>query len=320
MEYRILGKTGEKVSLLSYGTGGPSQFGQKTGGTDKSRKRLIDIAINNGINLFDTAPGYSNSEELLGKALKGIKRDSYLLATKVSTRIEDLNSRGDSIDQLMNPSFPRKSLEMSLKKLNLEYIDIFQFHGLLQKNYVSITDCFLDSIIKAREEGLIRYIGITENMVIEPRHTAMETALNKHPEVWDTMMLKYGIMNQWAAKNVFPIVKEKNIGILNMAPVRITLTKNAKLNERFDDWKKNRQDIIGTLEDLKSLNNNNSENKEIISQGYAFAGSHKCVSTIITGTSNENHLLDNLKSVNSKMDQNTIKKLVELFGNSDSPD
>ena len=70
MEYRILGKTGEKVSLLSYGTGGPSQFGQKTGGTDKSRKRLIDIAINNGINLFDTAPGYTNSEELLGNALK----------------------------------------------------------------------------------------------------------------------------------------------------------------------------------------------------------------------------------------------------------
>jgi len=321
MQYRILGKTKEKVSLLSYGTGGPSQFGQKTGIDDHTRSRLINVAIEKGINLFDTAPAYGNSEELLGKALKGIDRNSYLIATKVSTRNEDLPASGDSLEELNNPLYPRKSLERSLVKLNLDYIDIFQFHGLLQKNYDSVMDCFLESIIKAREEGLIRYIGITENLVIEPRHDSIVLALQKHPEIWDTIMLKYGIMNQWAAKNIFPTVKKNNIGILNMAPVRITLTRNNRLLERFNEWKMNRPDIPGTLEDLIKLNNGDlKNNKEIISKGYAFAGSHPSVSTIITGTSNEKHLIDNIKAANSKIDSDITKKIIELFGNSDSLD
>ncbi len=321
MQYRILGKTREKVSVLSYGTGGPSQFGQKTGVDNKGRSRLINVALDNGINLFDTAPSYANSEELLGKALKGINRDSYLIATKVSTRNQDLVARRDSIGEFKNPLFPRKSLERSLKKLNVDHIDIFQFHGLANDNYDDIVECFLESIIKAREEGLIKYIGITENLVKEPKHSGMVLALEKHPDIWDTIMLKYGIMNQWAAKNIFPIVQKKDIGILNMAPVRLTLTNNDRLLERFNEWRLNRTDIQGTLEDLKSLNNNNLENsEELISKGYAFAASHDCVSTIITGSSNEKHLKDNIKSANSTIDKEIVKKIIELFGNSDSID
>ena len=308
------------MSVLSYGTGGPSQFGQKTGVDDKGRSRLINVALDNGINLFDTAPSYANSEELLGKALKGTNRDSYLISTKVSTRYEDLVARRDSIRELNNPLFPRKSLERSLKKLDVDHIDIFQFHGLGEKNYDDIVECFLDSIIKAREEGLIKYIGITENLVKEPKHSGMVLALEKHPEIWDTIMLKYGIMNQWAAKNIFPTVQKKEIGILNMAPVRITLTNNDRLLERFNEWRLNRPDIRGTLEDLKSLNNNLENSEELISKGYAFAGSHDCVSTIITGSSNEKHLKDNIKSANSKIDPEIVKQIIELFGNSDSID
>ena len=105
-----------------------------------------------------------------------------------------------------------------------------------------------------------------------------------------------------------------------MAPVRITLTNNDRLLERFNEWRLNRTDILGTLEDLKSLNNNLENSEELISKGYAFAASHDCVSTIITGSSNEKHLKDNIKSANSKIDPEIVKKIIELFGNSDSID
>ena len=79
-----LGRTGQKVSLLSYGTGGPSGFGARTGVDRSGRRRLIRRMLDLGVNLFDTAEGYGNSEEWLGDALQGAARDSYLIATKWS--------------------------------------------------------------------------------------------------------------------------------------------------------------------------------------------------------------------------------------------
>ena len=84
MIYRNLGRTGQKVSLLSYGTGGPSGFGARTGVDRAGRHRLIRRMLDLGVNLFDTAEGYGDSEEWLGDALQGTSRDSYLIATKWS--------------------------------------------------------------------------------------------------------------------------------------------------------------------------------------------------------------------------------------------
>ena len=89
MHYREIGETGVKVSLLSYGTGGPSQFGQKTGLDDTGRAALVSRAIDLGVNLFDTAEDYGESEGMLSRALKGHTRDSYLIATKWSYRRPD---------------------------------------------------------------------------------------------------------------------------------------------------------------------------------------------------------------------------------------
>src|SRR5262245_2177643 len=82
MQYRTLGRTGLRVSVAGLGTGGPSRLGQQTHGDEAEAHRVVHRALDLGINLLDTAADYAESEAILGRALHGVPRDRYLLATK----------------------------------------------------------------------------------------------------------------------------------------------------------------------------------------------------------------------------------------------
>ena len=82
MHYRTLGRTGIEVSLLSLGSGGAKMLGQADGLTQREQTALVRRALDLGVNLFDTSQGYGDSEAILGRALEGVPRDSYFLATK----------------------------------------------------------------------------------------------------------------------------------------------------------------------------------------------------------------------------------------------
>src|ERR1700678_4443074 len=129
MEYRLLGGSGLKASVLSFGTGtfgGTTDFFKAWGSTrDDEARRLIDLCFDAGVNLFDTADIYSygQSEEVLGKALEG-KRDKALISTKATFRFGDgPNDVGSSRYHL------RRSLEGSLRRLGTVYVDIYPTHG-----------------------------------------------------------------------------------------------------------------------------------------------------------------------------------------------
>ena len=194
MIYRTLGRTGQKVSLLSYGTGGPSGFGARTGVDRSGRRRLIRRMLDLGVNLFDTAEGYGNSEEWLGDALQGTTRDSYLIATKWSPpgtfRVDDQEKFTGLAE----------SFERSLKRLRTDYIDIMQFHGVTMATYSAVVDRYYPTLKALQEQGKIRFIGATFQLKAEPRHETAVLALSNDPGLWDTIMLKYGFLNQWAPK------------------------------------------------------------------------------------------------------------------------
>ena len=222
MLYRTLGRTGQKVSLLSYGSGGPSQFGARTGVDRAGRHRLIRRMLDLGVNLFDTAEGYGNSEEWLGDALQGADRNSYLIATKWgppgSFRVGD----EDNFTGLA------ESFERSLRRLKTDYIDIMQFHGVNMTTYGTVVDRYYPILKGLQEQGKLRFIGATFQLKAEPRHETAVHALRSDPDLWDTIMLKYGFLNQWAAKEVFPLAIEHGVGVLNMAAVRISLTRSQR--------------------------------------------------------------------------------------------
>jgi aryl-alcohol dehydrogenase-like predicted oxidoreductase len=156
MEYRYLGGSGFKVPALSFGTatfGGKGEFFGAWGNSNViEAKRLVDVCVDAGLNLFDTADVYSSgaAEEILGEALKG-RRDQVLISTKATFRSgEGPNDVGSSRFHLI------KSCEQALKRLNTDYIDLFQLHGFDAMTPIEETLSALDDLIGA---GKIRYVG-----------------------------------------------------------------------------------------------------------------------------------------------------------------
>jgi L-galactose dehydrogenase len=309
MQYRALGRSGINVSLLSLGTGGASHFGQKTGVDDAGRKRLVDKAIALGVNLFDTSEQYGASEELLGNALVGVPRDKYILATKWSYRPGGKLADADALVT---------AVERSLRLLKTDVIDIMQFHGILPGDYDQVMERYIPTMLSLRDQGKIRLIGFTEMMTLDPKHGVPLQAVTEHPDVWDVVMLKYGILNQWAAKEVLPLAEKHGIGILNMAPVRQTLTRESDRRTLFDSWKADRTVEVSSLDDEKPFDwLVHGDVESVIDAGYRFAAMHSGISTVLTGTANVEHFEANARSLEaSTLPDADYQRLVGLFSES----
>ena len=156
MEYRTLGSSGYSVPVLSFGTGtfgGDHPFFSKWGNTGAAEAgRLVDICLEAGVTLFDTADVYSDgqAEEVLGEAIRG-RRDRVQLATKATFRMStEPNAVGTSRYHLI------RSCEDSLRRLNTDYVDIFTIHGFDARTSVEETLRALETLIQG---GKIRYIA-----------------------------------------------------------------------------------------------------------------------------------------------------------------
>jgi aryl-alcohol dehydrogenase-like predicted oxidoreductase len=156
MEFRLLGGSGFKVPALSLGTGtfgGSNDFFKAWGDTDaKGATRLVDICLDAGLNMFDSADIYSDglAEEVLGKAIAG-RRDRVIISTKATFRAgSGPNDVGSSRHHLL------KACEGSLRRLGTDYIDLFQLHGFDAQTPIEETLGTLDDLVRA---GKLRYIG-----------------------------------------------------------------------------------------------------------------------------------------------------------------
>lgn len=201
MEHRRLGKSGLRVPALSFGTatfGGTNDFFKAWGSTDAGgAARLIDVCLDHGVSLFDTADVYSDgaSEQILGAAIKG-KRERLLLSTKVTFPTgEGANDFGSSRQHLI------AAVEKSLQRLGTDHIDLLQLHGQDFNTPVEETMSALDDLVRA---GKVRYIGgsnflgwhlMKAQAVADrygyPRHVAHQvyySLLNRDYE-WDLMPL-----------------------------------------------------------------------------------------------------------------------------------
>ena len=159
MEYRYLGRSGFRVPVLSFGTGtfgGQGALFSAWGSTDVAQaRRLVDICLDAGLNMFDSADVYSKgaAEEILGEAIKGRPRDSLILSTKATFRFgEGENQVGSSRHHLIN------AVDAALRRLGTDYIDLFQLHGFDARPPVEEVLSTLDTLVKA---GKIRYLGVS---------------------------------------------------------------------------------------------------------------------------------------------------------------
>lgn len=216
MNYRRLGNTDLKISELSFGTWA---IGGAWGKTDDGEAlRALDKAMDHGVNFFDTADVYGDghSEELLAKATKGKESDIFI-ATKFcrSRDITDPNTYSEKS--------VRELCESSLKRLNREYIDLYQIHcpplEILQDGAV------FEVLDKLQEEGKIRHYGVSVE-TIEEGLVCLE-----QPNV-KVLQVIFNLFRQKPLQTLFPRAKERGVGILARVPLASGLL-TGKFNEDF---------------------------------------------------------------------------------------
>ncbi len=289
MMYRLLGRTGLRVSLAGLGTGGASQLGQRTGRSPAESRQVVRKALDLGINVFDASPSYGASEELLGDALQGVSRDRFVLATKFQPHVH--GSLETDAQALMH------QLEQSLRCLRVEALDVLQYHGVAAAEYREVVDRFQPVAIRAREAGKVRFIGITETVAGDPQHEMLCRALED--DLFDTIMIKYGILNQAAVRRAFPLALAHHVGVFVMAPVRTSLRNNAEaaacINRFIDQGLLQMQPVSD--DDPLGLQRVNEPVPALTRTAYHFASAHPAVSTVLMGTANTQHLETNVRDL-----------------------
>ena len=205
MEYRILGKTGLKISRMGFG-GIPIQKIDAQG-TRKLMEKLKDA----GVNYIDTARGYTVSESYLGEALEGI-REHFILATKSMAR---------------DKAGMAKDIDISRGNLRTDYIDLYQVHNptVAQFEQVIAPGGALEALLEAKEAGKIGHIGITAHSL-----EVFERALEQ-PWV-ETIMFPYNIVENQGEK-LMKRCTEKNIGFIDMKPLAGGAIENGTLALRY---------------------------------------------------------------------------------------
>lgn len=307
MQFRTLGRTGLNVSLVSLGTGGPSRLGQRTHSDEAASHKVVHRALDLGVNLIDSAAAYGDSEAILCRALAGVPRDKYYLATKFTP---DPNENGE----IISPKDLVESCDRSLKRLNVDCIDIYQFHGLVPSNYREAVDTLYPTVEKLQSEGKIRFIGVTEYFFYDADHQMLVRALED--DIWDTIMVKYGILNLSAEWKVFPLAREKNVGVMNMSAVRVKMTRPAELEKTIKTWKNDGlidkdalpdQDALGFLV--------HDEVKSVVAAGYKVGIADDAIATCIIGTGNVQHLEENIDTIcGPPLHEADLARIREVFG------
>ncbi len=207
MEYRELGKTGLKVSVVGFG-GIPVQRIDAS-----SVEKVVNRAIELGINFFDTARGYTDSEEKLGAALKK-HRDQVIIATKSMAR----DKKGMAAD-----------IEKSLKTMGVDYIDLFQLHNVKDRKaleQVMAPDGALAALKEAKEKGLIRHIGVTSHI----KDFLLE--ILKTGEV-ETVQFPFNPVEVNGSQDVFDLTSKMDCGVIVMKPLAGGALTNANQALRF---------------------------------------------------------------------------------------
>ena len=307
MQYRRLGRTGLQVSVVGLGSGGPSRLGQASGVPEADAIRVVHRALDLGVNLIDTAAGYGESEAILGRALRCIPRDRYVLASKFHP-----HARGT--EALLPVEALEGSLHHSLRRLATDYLDVFQLHGVVADSYAQVIDRFLPEARRWQEQGKVRFLGITERYVSDGSHQMLHLALPDNH--FDTMMVGYSLLAPGAEREVLPAARRQDVGVMVMFAVRRALSQPENLSETIRGLKARGlldQDSLpddGPLDWLV-----HDEVDSVPSAAYKFVAEHPAVSTVLTGTANIAHLeANNQAMLGPPLPPADRARILQLFG------
>jgi len=317
MEYRLLGGSGFKVPVLTLGTG---TFGGKgelfsawgNSGVPEAR-RLVDICLDAGLIMFDSADIYSDgmAEEILGKAIAG-RRDKVLISTKATFRFGDgPNDVGSSRYHLI------RAVEDALKRLGTDYIDLFQLHAFDALTPVEETLSTLDTLVRA---GKIRYIGcsnfsgwhLMKSLAVAdrygyPRYVAHQAYYSLVGREYEWELMPLGFDQKVSAVVWSPLGWARLTGkIRRSQPMPRVSRLQSQVNRDIgpqisDDYLYNVIDVVGEIA--------KETGKTVAQIALNWLLQRPTVSTLVIGARNEAQLRDNLGAVGWNLTADQMKQL-----------
>lgn len=293
------------MSVAGLGCGGPSRLGQRANKSEKESIALVRQALDLGVNFLDTAEVYG-TEEIVGKAIGAVPRDRIIISTKKAFPLADSSDPAGEV---------RKSLEQSLRRLRTDYIDIYHAHGVEPADYAYASAKLLPVLLKMREEGKIRFVGITEAFVEDTSHRMLRQALEDG--YWDIIMVGFSMLNQSARNGVFRKTLDENVGTLVMFAVRRALSQPGRLR---DVWAELVQEGLVDRnacnpEDPLDFLIKEGKASTIVDAAYRFCRYEPGVHVVLSGTGSSDHLKANIESLTKPpLPEPVTARLREIFG------
>ena len=306
MVYNEIGKTGMKVSNLSFGAS--SLGGVFHGVREEEGIRAVHTAVDNGINFIDVSPyyGHLKAEMVLGKALKEIPREKYYLSTKVGRYGKDgVNTWDYSAKRVTD------SVYESMERLNVDYIDLInvhdiEFQGDMNGGLQKICDETLPALVALKKKGVVGHVGITdlqpENLkwVIEHCETGtVESILNFcHYSLNDTLLADY-----------LGFFEMNNVGVINASPLSMGLLSTRGAPEWHPAVWKLREACARAAEYCQQ------QGYPIEKLAIQFSTSlNPRIATTLFSSANPDNVLKNIGFVNAPIDEELVMKVQEIIG------
>ncbi|KAF1703236.1 aldo/keto reductase [Pseudoxanthomonas kaohsiungensis] len=318
MEYRYLGRSGFRVPVLSFGTGtfgGSGALFSAWGSTDVAQaRRLVDICLDAGLNMFDSADVYSKgaAEEILGEAIKGRPRDSLIISTKATFRFgEGENQVGSSRYHLVN------AVDAALRRLGTDYIDLFQLHGFDARPPVEEVLSTLDNLVRA---GKIRYLGVS-NFSGWHLMKSLATADRYGWSRYVAHQAYYSLLGRDYEWELMPLAEDQGVGAVVWSPLgwgRLTgkirrgqpLPESSRLQSQtavdsgppvdFEHVYK----VVDALDEIAA-----QTGKSVPQVALNWLLQRPTVSTVVIGARNEEQLRQNLGAVGWNLSAEQVAKL-----------
>ena len=317
MKYNTLGNTGLKVSELCLGT---MTFGGKGMWTaigmlpQEAVNELVKMAVDYGINFIDTANVYSEglSEMMTGKAIRdlGLKRDELVIATKVRGAMgSGPNDSGLSRKHILQQA------DESLKRLQIDYIDLYQIHGFDPLTPFEETLSALDSLVKS---GKVRYIGCS-NLAAWQIMKALGISAQNHLSKFVSLQAHYTIATRDLEREIVPLLLDQKIGLMVWSPLSGGFLsgkydRNMKAEEGrrtdYDFPPINKEKAFHIIDVLRSIAL--AKNISVAQVALAWLLHQPVVTSVILGAKKKEQLADNLKSGEVKLNEDDLKKLDEI--------
>jgi aryl-alcohol dehydrogenase-like predicted oxidoreductase len=299
MEYRDIGKTGMKVSNLSFGA-------SSLGGVFHSLKeetgvQAVYTAMEKGINFVDVSPyyGYLKAEMVLGKALKNIERSNYYLSTKVGRYGKDGVNSWD-----YSPQKVKESVYESMERLNVSYIDLINVHDIEFSDLEQVCNETLPALVELRDKGLIRHIGITN---LNLRHFKYVIDHVPAGTVESVLSFCHYCLNNDALVDYLDYFESRGVGVINASPYSMGL-----LTERgVPDW----HPAPAALKRLsrKAVDYCKYRGVSIEQLAVSFSVSNPRIATTLFSTTNPENVLKTIQYADTQLDKVLLNDVQRIF-------